>query len=82
MRPTGPAVAWRVVHRGTDPGSHRRSGAHHTVSVTPFGQEQVLHAMEEHRIRRLPVIDEHRLVGMITEADLARHLPEGSWGTS
>ncbi|WP_406735567.1 MULTISPECIES: CBS domain-containing protein [unclassified Streptomyces] len=38
--------------------------------------------MEEHRIRRLPVIDEHRLVGMITEADLARHLPEGSWGTS
>ncbi len=24
----------------------------------------------------LPVIDNHRLVGMISEADLARHLPE------
>ena len=36
---------------------------------------EVLHAMEEHRIRRLPVIEGHRLVGMISEADLARHLP-------
>lgn len=38
--------------------------------------QQVLNAMEEHQIRRLPVIDEHRLVGLISEADLARHLPE------
>lgn len=41
---------------------------------------QVLRAMEEHRIRRLPVIDSHRLVGMISEADLARHLPEQAVG--
>ena len=40
--------------------------------------EQVLQVMEEHRIRRLPVIDNYRLVGMISEADLARHLPEQS----
>jgi CBS domain-containing protein len=39
---------------------------------------QVLQVMEEHRIRRLPVIDNHRLIGMISEADLARHLPEQS----
>jgi CBS domain-containing protein len=36
----------------------------------------VLRLMEEHRIRRLPVIEEHELVGMISEADLATHLPE------
>jgi CBS domain-containing protein len=24
----------------------------------------------------LPVIENHRLVGMVSEADLARHLPE------
>lgn len=36
--------------------------------------------MEEHRIRRLPVTDNHRLVGMISEADLARHLPEDQVG--
>ena len=35
---------------------------------------EVLHVMEKHRIRRLPVIDNHRLVGMISEADLSRHL--------
>ncbi|WP_431913386.1 CBS domain-containing protein [Nonomuraea jabiensis] len=42
--------------------------------------QQVLDTMEEHRIRRLPVIDEHRLAGMISEADLARHLPEQTVG--
>ncbi|MFI9271068.1 CBS domain-containing protein [Kitasatospora sp. NPDC052896] len=36
----------------------------------------VLHEMESHRIRRLPVIENKRLVGMISEADLARHLPD------
>ena len=36
----------------------------------------VLRLMEEHQIRRLPVIEERRLVGMISEADLATHLPE------
>jgi CBS domain-containing protein len=40
----------------------------------------VLQAMESHQIRRLPVIENHRLVGMISEADLARHLPEQAVG--
>jgi len=40
------------------------------------GIEQMLAVMEDHQIRRLPVIDNHRLVGMISEADIARHLPE------
>ncbi|MGW5684777.1 CBS domain-containing protein [Nonomuraea sp. NPDC003754] len=38
--------------------------------------EEALSRMEEHQIRRLPVIDQHRIVGMITEADLAKHLPD------
>ena len=42
--------------------------------------EQVLHVMEEHRIRRLPVTENKRLVGMISEADLARSLPEQKVG--
>ncbi|MFF3734503.1 CBS domain-containing protein [Streptomyces sp. NPDC002476] len=42
--------------------------------------EGVLRTMEEHRIRRLPVIENHRLVGMISEADLARHLPDEQVG--
>ncbi|MER8006423.1 MULTISPECIES: CBS domain-containing protein [unclassified Streptomyces] len=34
----------------------------------------VLREMRDHQIRRLPVIDNKRLVGMISEADLAQHL--------
>jgi CBS domain-containing protein len=45
---------------------------------TDASAEDVLRVMEEHRIRRLPVIDNDRPVGMISEADLARHLPEQS----
>lgn len=37
--------------------------------------EQMLMVMEEHRVRRLPVIENHRLVGMVSEADIALHLP-------
>ena len=40
------------------------------------GVGEVLHQMEDHKVKRLPVIDNHRLVGIITEADLARHLDE------
>jgi CBS domain-containing protein len=41
---------------------------------------EVLQAMESHQVRRLPVIESHRLVGMISEADLARHLPQQTVG--
>jgi CBS domain-containing protein len=37
---------------------------------------EVLRLMEQHAIRRLPVLDDDRLVGMISEADLATHLGE------
>jgi CBS domain-containing protein len=37
---------------------------------------EVLHQMEDHQVKRLPVIENHRLVGMISEADLARNLDE------
>ncbi|MFD5776892.1 CBS domain-containing protein [Streptomyces fungicidicus] len=45
----------------------------------------VLNEMQTHRIRRLPVIEDKRLVGMISEADLAQHLPEdqiAAWAES
>ncbi|HUL98914.1 MAG TPA: CBS domain-containing protein [Mycobacterium sp.] len=38
--------------------------------------EEMLNVMEEHQVRRLPVIENHRLVGIVSEADIARHLPE------
>jgi CBS domain-containing protein len=44
---------------------------------------EVLHLMEQHQIRRLPVIESHRLVGMITEAGrAARRLTYSPAGTT
>ena len=40
----------------------------------------MLTVMETHQVRRLPVVDGHRLVGIVTEADIARHLPEHAIG--
>ncbi|WP_238015353.1 CBS domain-containing protein [Dactylosporangium sp. AC04546] len=40
------------------------------------GVNEVLHRMEDHQVKRLPVIENHRLVGMISESDLARSLDE------
>ncbi|MBB2910851.1 CBS domain-containing protein [Streptosporangium becharense] len=38
--------------------------------------EEALDKMEEHQVKRLPVIENHRIVGMISEADLAKELPD------
>ncbi|MGW0394525.1 CBS domain-containing protein [Streptomyces sp. NPDC003042] len=38
---------------------------------------EVLEEMQSHQIKRLPVIENKRLVGMISEADLAKHLSDG-----
>ena len=42
--------------------------------------EVALHTMAQHKVRRLPVIDGHDLVGIISQADIARHLPEEKIG--
>jgi len=43
--------------------------------------EEALRTMARHQVRRLPVIDGHRLVGMLSQADVARNLPEEGSGT-
>jgi CBS domain-containing protein len=42
--------------------------------------QMVLRRMSEHKVRRLPVIENHRLVGMIAQADVARGLPDPQVG--
>ncbi|WP_322754808.1 CBS domain-containing protein [Frankia sp. Cas3] len=42
--------------------------------------DDVMRQMMDHRIKRLPVIENNQLVGMISEADLARNLPEDKLG--
>jgi CBS domain-containing protein len=42
--------------------------------------EEALHTMTEHSVRRLPVIDGHDLVGIVSQADIAKNLPEDRIG--
>ena len=72
-------IVLRCIAEGRDPAQVR---AGDLVQDTVFwveaaaGVGEVLHQMEGHRVKHLPVIENHRLVGIITEADLARHLDE------
>jgi CBS domain-containing protein len=36
--------------------------------------------MKQYGVRRLPVIDGHDLVGIVSQADVARNLPEDKLG--
>lgn len=40
----------------------------------------VLHTMAEHQVRRVPVLDNHKLVGIVSQADIARCLDNPSVG--
>lgn len=37
--------------------------------------EEAVQTMIDHKVRRLPLIDGHNLVGMLSQADLAKSLP-------
>lgn len=38
--------------------------------------DEAIRTMQEHRVRRLPVIDGHELVGMLAQADVARNISD------
>lgn len=51
------------------------------VMVSPDDDiDRTLALMREHRIRRVPVLEDDRLVGMISQADIARHLAPSTTG--
>ncbi|ONI90295.1 CBS domain-containing protein [Saccharothrix sp. ALI-22-I] len=72
-------IVLRCVAEGRDPASMlatEMAGHLHWVDAND-DLSHVLRTMEENQIRRIPVIEKHRLVGMVSEADIARHLDEG-----
>lgn len=42
--------------------------------------EEALRTMTEHKVRRLPVIDGHDLIGIVSQADVATNLPDEKTG--
>lgn len=43
--------------------------------------EEVLRTMTEHKVRRLPVIDGHDLIGVVSQADVAKNLSDEETGS-
>jgi CBS domain-containing protein len=58
----------------TTAGELAQGSAYHVSGEATI--QEMLNVMEEHQVRRLPVIENHRLVGIVSEADIARNLSE------
>jgi len=66
-----------VLAKGKDPGDTRAGELGGGKPVTIGADDSVdeaLHTLAEHRVRRLPVIDGHDLVGVVSQADLAANI--------
>jgi len=77
-------LALRIVAEGRDPSSVRVRELVDATEVVTIGAhdsaEEAIRTMKEHAVRRLPVIDGHELVGMVSQADVAKNLPEQQVG--
>jgi len=78
-------IVVKALAQGKDPSSTKAGelgvGDGKTVTVGADDSiEEALHTMSEHQVRRLPVIDGHRLVGIISQADIARNYDEEKVG--
>jgi CBS domain-containing protein len=76
-------IVVKCVAEGGDPNSVKASELAEGKPVTVGADdsvEEALRTMSRHGVRRLPVIDGHDLVGMVSQADIAKNLPEQSVG--
>ncbi len=76
-------IVVRCIADGGDPTSVRAGELAEGKPVTIGADdsvEEALRTMSEHQVRRLPVIDGHDLIGMVSQADIARNLPEEKVG--
>jgi len=76
-------IVTKCIARGADPANVTAGELAQGMPVTIEVQAdvtEVLRAMEQHQIHRLPVIESKQPVGMISQADLARQLPESAVG--
>jgi CBS domain-containing protein len=78
-------IVVKVLAQGKDPASTKAGelgqGDSQVVTIGADDPiDEALHTMTEHKVRRLPVIDGHRLVGIISQADIARNLDDEKTG--
>jgi CBS domain-containing protein len=76
-------IVVKVLAEGKDPSSTQTGELAQGKPVTIGADdsvEEALQTMTEHKVRRLPVIDGHDLIGVVSQADLAQELDDEKIG--
>jgi CBS domain-containing protein len=76
-------IVVRVLAQDKDPAQTRAGELAQGKPVTIGADdsvEEALHTMAEHKVRRLPVIDGHDLIGVVSQGDLAKAVDEEQVG--
>jgi CBS domain-containing protein len=77
-------VVVKVVAAGRDPNQVTAGELIDVPEAVTIGAddpiEEAIRTMKDHAVRRLPVIDGDRLVGIVSQADIARALPDAKVG--
>ncbi len=76
-------IVVKSLAEGGDPSSTKASELAQGKPVTIGADdpvEEILRTMKQYKVRRLPVIDGHDLVGMVSLADVARNLSDAKVG--
>ena len=76
-------IVVKCLAQGGDPNTATAGDLAEGKPVTVGADDDIrvaLEMMQKHQVRRLPVIDDHKLVGIISQADVARELSAGQTG--
>jgi CBS domain-containing protein len=77
-------LALQMVAEGKDADSVKLEDLMDGTEVVTIGAddsvEEAIRTMKQHAVRRLPVIDGQSLIGMLSQADIARAMPDTSIG--
>jgi CBS domain-containing protein len=72
-------IAVRVVAEGRDPQTTRVEEIASTNLITVDPQQnldEALRLIRQHHVRRLPVVEDGKFIGIVAESDVARHLDQ------
>ena len=76
-------IVVEVIAKGKDPADVKAGelGGEEVVTIgADDSVDEALSTMKDHKVRRLPVIDGHDLVGVVSMADLAQNIDEDKLG--
>lgn len=71
-------IVVHVIARGKDPASTTARDLEQGEIITLRPDDSVEHALDlmaQHQVRRLPVVEDGRIIGMVSQADVAKAVP-------